>query len=76
MPRIGDPFICKNPRGVYVSHSPGQMLDCTLPFVRMVKFKFLAQLPVDYYYYYKKSFILLHNQRLFNFFYFHFLLFS
>ena len=27
--RLGDPFVCLNPRGVCVRHSPGQMLGCT-----------------------------------------------
>ena len=26
--RLGDPFVCQNPRGVCVSHFPGQMLGC------------------------------------------------
>ena len=27
-PRLGDPFLCQSPTGVYVCHSPGQMLGC------------------------------------------------
>ena len=27
-PRLGDPFVCQNPIGVCVSHSPGQILGC------------------------------------------------
>ena len=27
-PRLGDPFVYQNPIGVYVSHTPGQMLSC------------------------------------------------
>ena len=40
-PRLGDPSVCQSPIGVYVCYFLGQVLVC------MVKFKFLAQLPVD-----------------------------
>ena len=41
--RLGDPFVCQIPIGVYVCHSPGQICVVHIPFVRMVKSKFLAQ---------------------------------
>ena len=44
-PRLGDPFVCQSPVRVYVRHSLGQK---HLPFVRMVKFKFLAHLQADH----------------------------
>ena len=28
MPRLGDPFVSQNPRGICGSHSPGQILGC------------------------------------------------
>ena len=28
LPRLGDPFLCQNPRGVCAFHSPGQILGC------------------------------------------------
>ena len=28
-PRLGDPFVCENPRGVCASNSPGHILGCT-----------------------------------------------
>ena len=47
-PRFGDPSECQSPKGVYMCHFLGQMLSVYIPFVRMVKFKFLPHLPVDH----------------------------
>ena len=29
-PILGDPFVCQNPIGVYVTHSPGHLVGCAL----------------------------------------------
>ena len=46
------PFVCQSPIGVYVCYFLGQVLGCAyipyIPFVGMVKFKFLAHFPVDH----------------------------
>ena len=55
-PRLGDMCVCQNPIGVHVCHFLGKVLGLVhIPFLRMVKSKFLAHFPVDhldYYYYY------------------------
>ena len=46
--RLSDPFVCQNPRGVYVCHSTRPMLGYAYTnFFRMVKLKFFAQFPDD-----------------------------
>ena len=48
-PRLGDPCVYQSPIGVCVCHFVGQMLVCAYTiFFCMVKFEFLAHLPVDY----------------------------
>ena len=46
-PRLRDPYICRSPIGVYVCHFLGHVLGCAYT-ICMVKFKFLAHLPVDH----------------------------
>ena len=45
--RLGDPFVSRNPRGVFASHSLGQMLGYAYTICSLVKLQ-LAQFPVDY----------------------------
>ena len=47
-PRLGDPFVSQNPRGVCVSHSTGKILGCAYNNCSYDKLKFLAQYPVDH----------------------------
>ena len=48
-PRLGDPSVCQSPKGVHVCHFLGHMHQVVhISFVRMVKFQFLAHLPVDH----------------------------
>ena len=48
-PRLVDPSVCQSPKGVYVCHFLGLVLDCAYTiFFCMVKFLFLAHLPVDH----------------------------
>ena len=47
-PRLGVPFVSQNPREFCAFHYPGRIPIFHLPFVRMVKFQFLVQFPVDY----------------------------
>ena len=46
--RIGDPFVCQSPLGVYVYYFSARCWVVHIPIVRMVKFKFLAYLSVDH----------------------------
>ena len=43
-PRLDDPFVYQSPTGIRVCH----FLVVRIPFVDMVKFKFLAHFPVDH----------------------------
>ena len=49
-PRFGDSFVCQSPIGVHVCYFLGQVLGCAYiyHFFGMVKFQFLAHLPVYY----------------------------
>ena len=47
-PRLGDLFVYQNPRGVCASHFPGRFWVVHILFVRMVKFQYIAQFPVDH----------------------------
>ena len=46
--RFVDTFVSQNLSRVFAFYSQGQIMVVYIPFVRMVKFKFLAQFPVDY----------------------------
>ena len=45
--RLSDPFVSQHPREDRAFHFPGQILGCA--FIRVVKFKLLAQFPVDHF---------------------------
>ena len=47
-PRLGDMFVSQNPRELCASYSPGRIRGVPIPLIHMVKFQFLAQLPVDH----------------------------
>ena len=46
--RLGDPSVCQSPIGVMCIISKDIIWVMHISFVRMVKFKFLADLPVDH----------------------------
>ena len=47
-PRLGVPFVSQNPKEFCASHFLGRIRVVHIPFVRIVKFKFLAQFPTDH----------------------------
>ena len=47
-PRLVDPFVSQKPKEIFVSHFLGGIWIVHITFVRMVKFKLFAQLPIDY----------------------------
>ena len=47
-PNLGDPCICQSPLGVFMYYFLGRVLVVHMPFVCMIKFKFLTHHPEDH----------------------------
>ena len=50
MPRLGDPFLSENLRGICESHSPRQILGCAYTICLWLIFQIFTPLPPNYFY--------------------------